>query len=214
MKIKLLTVISGMCFLFASGSKADELDMQNGDRYFGKVVSVSPDAVIMNSEILGKITVPRNKVSCLAFGTNTITLKSIINTNTTQAGNNTTTSITNTFLKIGDPHQDLAAAFHSLGAGTNFIRQIRDQLLAGSPEANSKYDQMINDLLSGRLDMNGLRRQAQASADQIHELKRELGSDAGDSLDGYLQVLEQFLNETANQSSANTGASQAQVKKP
>lgn len=214
MKIKLLTVMSGMCLLCASALKADELDMQNGDRYFGKVESVTAKDVIMNSEILGKITLPRSKVSCLTFGTNAVALKSIIKADTAQAGHATNNYIPNTFVKIGDSNQDLEVAFRSLGAGTNFIHQIRDQMLAGSPEASSKYDQMVNDLLSGRLDMNGLRRQAQTSAEQIRELKRELGSDAGDSLDGYLQVLDQFLNETASESSGNTDASQPQTKKP
>ena len=110
--------------------------------------------------------------------------------------------------------QEAESPFRSLDAGTNFIRQIRDQMLSGSPEASSKYDQMVNDLLSGRLHMNDLHRQAQASANQIRELKRELGSDAGDSLDGYLQVLDQFLNETASESSGNTDTSQPQTKKP
>jgi hypothetical protein len=44
--------------------------------------------------------------------------------------------------------------------------------------------------------MDDLRRQAQSSADQLRELKRDLGPDAGDSIDAYLEVLDNFLDET------------------
>jgi hypothetical protein len=48
------------------------------------------------------------------------------------------------------------------------------------------------------VNLNDLRQQAQASAEQLRELKRDL-PEAGDSLDAYLQVLDSFLKETANE---------------
>ena len=69
-------------------------------------------------------------------------------------------------------------------------------MLANSPEAAGKYDQMVNDLLSGKLDLNGLRREAQSSAKQLQDLKRELGPEADELLEGYLQILNGFLKET------------------
>src|SRR5690242_9948945 len=80
MRIKRQVVLSGIIFVFAfmfvfmfvfaPGLRADEVAMQNGDRYFGKVVSVSPKSVTLDSENLGKISVPREKVVSLSFGTN------------------------------------------------------------------------------------------------------------------------------------------------
>jgi hypothetical protein len=83
-----------------------------------------------------------------------------------------------------------------LDADTNVIQKIREQLLASSPEATAKYDEMVNGLFNGSLNIDDLRREAQSDADQLRALKRDLGPDAGDSLDGYLEVLDDFLNES------------------
>jgi hypothetical protein len=160
--------------------------MQNGDRYFGKVLSVSADTVFLESEVLGKINVPRKNVASLVFGTNAVATVSV------------PTNLPAAAAPAGaaDTNLDLSAALRNPGAGTNVIRQIRDQMLAGSPEAAGKYDEMVNGLLSGSLNMDDLRREAQSDADQIRQLKHDLGPDAGDSLDGYLDVLDDFLKES------------------
>ena len=75
MKTKLLFVGLGILFIVTPGLRADLLEMQNGDRYSGKVLSVSADIVVLDSEVLGKINVPRKKVASLAFGTNAAALK-------------------------------------------------------------------------------------------------------------------------------------------
>jgi hypothetical protein len=198
MSLKLLFAGSGMILMLISTPKvrADILEMQNGDRYSGKVVSVSPDTVVWTNEVLGKIAVPRSKVASLSFGTNAVVpkvpdkLAQPVSTN--PPATTAPTILANTNL-------NLSAAFRQLGANTNFVGQIRQQMLAGNPEAVRKYDEMVNGLLSGQLNVSDLRKQAEASAAQLRELKRELGPDADASLDGYLQVLDSFIKETANE---------------
>jgi predicted ATP-grasp superfamily ATP-dependent carboligase len=92
---------------------------------------------------------------------------------------------------------NLSAALRLPDGSTNVAQQIREQLLAGNPEAASKYDAMVNALMSGQMNVDDLRREAQSSADQLREFKRDLGPDA-DSVDGYLDVLDDFLKETDN----------------
>ena len=65
------------------------------------------------------------------------------------------------------------------------------------PEANNKFNEMVSGLMSGRLTVNDIRAEAKSAADQLKELKRDLGEDAGGALDGYLAILEHFLQETA-----------------
>ena len=55
----------------------------------------------------------------------------------------------------------------------------------------------INGLMSGKLNLNDIRSQAKASIDQINELKRDLGPEAGDALDSYLSILQNFVDESA-----------------
>jgi hypothetical protein len=199
MSLKLRFASSGMilALVAAPALRADMLEMQNGDRYSGKVISVSPDTVVWTNDLLGKITVPRNKVLGLSFGTNAAVPK--------MAATPTQFVTTNLLAitappAVGSTNVDLSAAFRQLGANTNFVGQIRQQMLAGSPEATRKYDEMVSGLLSGQLSVNDLRQQAQAAAAQLRGMKRELGAEADESLDGYLQILDSFVKETANES--------------
>src|SRR3974377_2200901 len=74
MSLKLLFARSGTILLViaALALRADVLEMQNGDRYSGKVISVSSDIVVLTNEVLGKVTVPRGKVASLSIGTNAV----------------------------------------------------------------------------------------------------------------------------------------------
>jgi hypothetical protein len=197
MSTKLLAVASGIIFLLAaaSGLRADQVEMQNGDRYSGKVLSVSANTVVLQSEMLGKINVPRKNVANLAFGTNIVAPNAVAQAAPVSAPTNPPAAPA--LAALMKTNADLSAALRHPGADTNVIRQIREQMLAGSPEAASKYDEMVSGLLSGNLNVDDLRREAKSSADQLRTLKRDLGPEAAESLDGYLEVLDNFLKETA-----------------
>ena len=175
--------------------RADLVEMQNGDCYYGKVLSVSADTVVLESEVLGKINVPRKTVANLAFGTNAAAPTTA--THSAQASVPTNLPSAPSLPALAGTNADLSAALRNLGANTNFIRQIREQILGGDPGAASNYDEMLNGLISGKLNINDLRREAKSSADQLRALKRDLGPEAGDALDSYLEVLDNFLKETA-----------------
>src|SRR5215469_6384561 len=67
-----------LTLIVAPGLRADVLEMQNGDRYSGKVISVSPDTVVLTNEVLGQITVPRSRVTSLSVGTNAVVPKAAV----------------------------------------------------------------------------------------------------------------------------------------
>ena len=212
MRIKLLFVLAGMIFIFIAASRlrADEVDMQNGDRYIGTVLSVSGDAVVLKSEELGRITVPRKNVTAMAFGTNAVAPKAASDTAAVSAPTNlpaapSTSELTGT-------NADFSAAYHNLAADTNIVAQIRQQMLAGNPAATGKFDEMVNGLLDGSLNMNDLRREAQSDEDQLRALKHDLGPDAGDSIDGYLDVLDDFIKESDSATAPTNAAAVSQPK--
>ena len=197
MRIKRLILGFGIVLLIVAvpGLRADEVNMQNGDRYFGKVLAMTANTVVLDSEILGKINVPRNKVASLALGTNAAapsTASSALNVSTNLPAATASSALLNT-------NVDLSAALRRLGANTNFVGQIRRQMLAGNPEATGKFDEMVGGLLSGKMDLNDVRREAQSSAEQLRSLKHELGPEADDSLNGYLEILDSFIKETADE---------------
>ena len=93
---------------------------------------------------------------------------------------------------------DLSASLRQLGANTNFIRQVQAQFLgAAGPEANAKFNELVGGLMSGKLTVDDIRKEAKSAADQLQELKRDLGEDGGWALDGYLAILDNFLRETS-----------------
>jgi hypothetical protein len=204
MRLQRLFVLSGMIFMFVAAPRlrADLVEMQNGDRYSGKVLSVSADTVVLESGVLGKINVPRKKVATLMIGANAATLNTATNVARVFVSTNLPTAASSAAL--ANTNVDLSAAFRNLGANTNFVGQIRQQMLAGSPEAASNYDELVNGLMSGELNLNDLRREAKSSADQLRQLKRDLGPEAGDSIDAYLGVLDNFLKETAAEPASAT----------
>jgi hypothetical protein len=213
MRIDFTATFAGLALLLGGAIvlHADEVNMQNGDRYMGKVVSVSADTVVLDSEMLGRIKVPRKFVTSLGIGSASVPpparTNSLLRPMPATAGINADTNA------LSADGTGLVAALRALGGNTNFIGEIRQKMLTGSPEASAKYDELINGLLSGKLNLSDLRQQAQTSAEQLKSLKRELGSDAGDSLDGYLELLERFLNEVPAAAS-NVPPSDAAPTKP
>lgn len=192
-----------ICVLALSAAPllADQLQMQNGDRYAGNILSVTKDSVVLQSEVLGKITLPRNKVSALTF-----------DSGATASNPPTASTIAAAPVKSANAattNADLAASLHSLGANTNFIQQVRQQMLAGSPEGGQKYDELVSGLMSGKLNLADIRKEAKSSIDQINQLKHELGPEAGDSLDSYLTILQSFVDETEPTTAAPAQATPA-----
>jgi hypothetical protein len=186
MKVRAAIFIA-LFFLVGGGLRADQLEMQNGDRYNGKVISMTADTVILQSDVLGKITLPRGKVANINLGA-IAAMPVAHSTNQAKASSLTQTNV--------DP--DIATALRQLGANTNFIERVRKQFLSDAgPEANNKFDELVGGLFSGKLDIESIRAQAKQAADQIRELKRQ-GGDVGDLLDSYLAILDNFLKETAH----------------
>ena len=196
MSTKLLFACTGMVLWFAAAValRADVLEMQNGDRYSGQVLALSADTVVLHSEILGKINVPRGKVASLTFSTNAAAAKAPSNATSQPSPSRSIATSSNAMANL---HLDLAAALGQLDGDTNFIGQIRQQMFTGNPEAAGKFDEMVSGLFSGQLNLNDVRRQAESSAAQLRALKRDLGPEADDTLDGYLKILDAFVKEAA-----------------
>src|SRR5258706_13934225 len=56
-------------FLFISlALPADQIEMQNGDHYLGKILSLTTNTVVLQSEVLGTVTLPRSKIALLTLG--------------------------------------------------------------------------------------------------------------------------------------------------
>ena len=185
--------------------RADQIQMQNGDHYSGKVLSLDTNTLVLRSEVLGTVRLPREKVALVTFGavalTNAARVASVSNGQSSAS------------VQLTNGTVDLSAPLRQLGANTNFIRQVQAQFLTDAgPEANNKFNEMVGGLLSGKLTVNDIRAEAKSAADQLKELKRDLGGDDGGALDGYLAILENFLRESAPPDVALTNAANLSPK--
>src|SRR5881397_996696 len=57
-----------MLFLATIWLRADQVEMQNGDRYLGTVLSLDTNTLVLRSAVLGTVTLPRGKVALIHFG--------------------------------------------------------------------------------------------------------------------------------------------------
>lgn len=175
---------------------ADQVTMLNGDVYNGTVLAMSTNNLVLNNENLGVVNVPRAKVTAIHFGSAvTGSTLSAMPRVSSPAG---TPAATPANADNAD-NADLATALRGLRDQTNLLQQVQSQVLgsAASPEADAKFNELVDGLSAGKIDMNGLRAQASEAAAQIKELKKELGPNDNGEMDSYLVILNSFLQETA-----------------
>lgn len=172
--------VLAFCASITLTTRADQVVMQNGDRYNGKVLSVTTTNVVFQSEMLGVVTLSRAQVANVAMGlatpTNAAPVASAAKTNSAT---------------------DLSASLRQLGSQSNLVQQVQAQFLsAASPEANAKFTQMLNELSTGKMSVGDLRAEAKAAAAQLRELEKEAGEDAGGMIEMYLSILDGFVQQT------------------
>ncbi len=196
--------------LFSSAARlpADQVELQNGDRYVGHVLSLNSNAVVLQSELLGTLRLPRSKVAVITLGasrsTNSPAVPSPASVVPISPAPAPVAAVSN-----------LSPAVPGLGLNTDLIQQVQKQFLSGAgPEANAKFNELLGGFLSGKLSMEDIRAQAKTAADQLRTLQRESGEDAGFAANAYLSILDHFLKETAPPASATNTPSAPPAAKP
>jgi hypothetical protein len=179
----------------------DQIEMQNGDRYAGKVVSLDGETVVFRNEVLGTVRLPRNKVASIALGaaamTNSAPEALVASGAAVAAGSARTNAAA-----------EGPAGLKEIGAHTNLIRQVQKKYLGNAgPEAQQKFEELLGGLMSGKITVEDLRAQAKTAADQLRELKQQGGGEAGFAVDAYLAILDHFVNESAPAAGSATNKS-------
>lgn len=172
--------------------RADQVEMQNGDRYTGSVLSLNATTLVLKNDVLGTLRLPRAKVVQITLGAVPVAPPA------KPAAATTTNAPASAKGAVNDGNLELSLMLRQLSANTNLIRQVQEQFLsAAGPEANSKFNELVGGLANGTISVGDLRAQAKTAADQLRAMKKDLGEDTGWALDGYLSILDNFLSETA-----------------
>jgi hypothetical protein len=157
---------------FAVGTRADVLNLVNGDRYVGSVQLVNEKEVEWKSETLGTIKIAREKVVSIFFGTNQPAAKA--------------------------PEKANASVETAPQFDPKAIEKVQEDFLAtATPEANAMFGDLVRGLSTGKLSIDDLRAQARDALKELRELQAQTGDDdSGDNplLAGYVGILEKFIN--------------------
>jgi hypothetical protein len=193
LRLMAAAAVVGLALLAGAGRVlADQVEMQNGDRYAGTVLSVDSGTVVLRSDVLGKVSLPRGQVAVITFG---LTPRS----NAARLRGPATNELARALQWSGSKtNSELASLLRQLGGDTNSQRQVREQFLGqAGPEASQKFDQMMSDLGSGKMTFGDLRAQAKAALEQVRGQRGELNGELGGLLDSYTAILDDFLKQTA-----------------
>ena len=192
-------IYCAVLMLSVRSARADQVEMQNGDRYAGNVLSLNTNTVVLQSDVLGTVNLPRSKVAL-------ITLGSITTVNRAALPSLAKTQLTARSPAPTNSPADLSHELRQLGTNNNLIQQVQAQFLSDAgPEANKKFNELVSGLVSGKMSVNDIRREAKSAADQVRALKKDLGDDTG-IIDSYLAILDSFLQDKAWTSGALTNA--------
>ena len=206
--------IFAACVLATSFLRADQVETQNGDRFMGKVVSLTEDTLTFQNETLGTLTVPRAKVVSITFGVTTPVVAG-------SAAVRTNSAVLAKPMAAPAPASAAAATSKSsgslrqLGANTALAQQVRKQLLSDAgPEANAKFDELLGGMANGTITMADIRAQAQSAANQLRALKGQQNDEYSSLYDGYLAILDRFLKDPEIVAMGTNAPSSAAKPKP
>src|SRR5262245_29241861 len=116
---------------------ADQVQMRNGDQYFGSVLSLNKDTLVIQSDVLGTLRLPRDKVAFVGFGAHPIAQNPVTAYPTNKIVRSPALTVTN-------GTADLSAAVQQAGGSSNVLQQIEAQYLSdASPEAKAKFNELL-----------------------------------------------------------------------
>jgi uncharacterized protein len=188
--------------------QADQVEMQNGDHYTGHVVSLNTNVIVLQSDMLGTLSLPRAKVAGITLGSNPAANSPALAAQTNAQARASSATSANATAKP-------SPALRQLGANTNLIQQVQKQFLSDAgPEANGKFNELLSGLMSGKVSVDDIRAEAKTAADQLRKLRREGGEEAGFAVDAYLAILDHFLAETPPSKPATNPPASALRAKP
>src|SRR5207247_10888774 len=136
----------------------DMLQMLNWDLYLVSSLSLDTTSLVLRSDVLRTVRLPRGKVALVTLGESPATNVTRGPLTTDSQRNAPAVAPTNGVV-------NLSAPLRQLGANTNFIKQIQAQFLADAgPEANHKFNEMVDGLMNGKLTVNDVRAEAKSAA--------------------------------------------------
>lgn len=194
---------------------ADQIELSNGDTISGKVVSLNATHLKLQSELLGDVTLARENIAAVYFGDKRPAPRVAVAPDNAAAAAPIPPAADDFIGKLlgqKQPEKKRPAAGGPALSGAT-PQQLVEKLKAGeldagslaevqkafpllaTKEAGGYFNATLGGLITGKLGVQDIRKDAIKARDGILELKKEIGGDA-DALNPYLGILEKFIQET------------------
>lgn len=165
--------------VLAGASWADSIQLVNGDMLNGRVLGLDEHQLRLESDVHGKLTIPRAKIVSITFGDR----KPVVAAPAGPAA--------------AAPGNTLDAVLNQLrggGVGPNEVKEIQKMIpLLTNPDAFGYFQDKLRGLQDGSLSVQDIRKEAMKAVDQVKALK--LGPEADQALAPYLGILDRFIRE-------------------
>lgn len=168
-------MVVGLILSF-SWLRGDVIECDNGDCYNGKVLSLDEKKVSLQNEIAGTLTIPRSRIVSISFRDKPVAQKPAI---------------------LGSATNRAAPRPGAMQIDPGAVQKVQNELLStANPEANQMFNEMVQGLMSGQMNMADIRKKAQTTLQELRVLQKELGDDeTADLLNTYGAILEGFVNQ-------------------
>ena len=198
----------------ASLALADVVKLANGDTLHGKIVSIDDEKVVLESDVFGKVVVARERVLGVVFadgkgpdggpaveaepktGDRAETPGEIIDRLINEEfGPDALRELSRGAKIVANPG-DVVRELQREGIDPKYINELTVAIPGfTAPPVQDYFYGTVEGLKTGRINLGDIRKDAVKVRDQIESLKKDLGPDAA-ALDGYLGILNGFIEET------------------
>ncbi len=196
------TVLIIVSAIVVSSVSAETVELINGDVVHGKVLSLDAKMLKLQSESFGELTIKRDRIASIHL---------VRRKPASPSGRAKTKDASASILDRAPSPDDVLKQLRADGGiSAQDMKAVQQKMpLLAVPEVQNYVSERLGGLLTGRLNVMDIRKEAIDAVDQIKDIQKDLGPQAG-ALNGYLSILENFIDETAPKS--NSPATDGQDK--
>ena len=194
----LLASAAALAACSAPALRADVVQLVNGDTINGKVVSLDETQLKLKSEVLGEMSLPRDKVASIYLGDGRPPAAAVPARAAVPAAPVDKARLLG---PPGDSVEEILDNLQKEGVDIHDVNELKKQFpLLAMPAAGAYFDRTVEGLNNGTIGVGDIRKDAIKARDQLQDLKkdlaRELGPGSDGVLDSYLGILDNFIEQT------------------